>query len=149
MTSRSSAAALAGDIVGMDVTFPAAVVTILVCLFVGAGAMGTMLLSFLDRRRELAILKTVGLGGGAISKLLAAEVLIVGAAGAVFGGLASPAMSSVFGYTVRPGDLIAAGLGGVAVLLASTALPILLARAATVTQLLTGQAVRLIYRRVG
>lgn len=149
MMSRSSPAALADDIVAMDVTFPAAVVTVLVCLFVGAGALGTMLLSFLDRRRELAILKTVGLGGGAISRLLAAEVVIVGAAGAVLGGLVSVAVSLVFGAAVRAGDLIAAGLGGVAVLLASTALPILLARAATVAQLLTGQALRLIYRRVG
>ncbi len=122
--------------------------------FVGLGSFTVLLAGFLDRKRELAILKTVGADQRVIGALFLAEVGLaagLGVLAGVAGGLwAAGWVRAALARPVEPGAASVAW--GVVVTLAvvglSVLLPLALARAATVNQLLTDARVHLVTQRV-
>lgn len=123
-------------------------------LIVGLGVFTVLLITFLDRRRELAILKTVGADGGVIGRLHLAEVGLTAGAG-VLGGMwlgfaVARLLESATAWPVLSGPASAAwGVVFVAaVITGAVALPVALARAATVQALLTDGRIHLVTQRV-
>ena len=127
----------------------------LVFLFAGLGVFATGLLAVLDRRRELAVLKAVGITGAQVGRVLTLEALAAGLAGSLLGLagvlLGRPWLEAPGGNPVPvPAAAVA---GAVVVVLVTSGLaaagPAAMARAATVDELLRGRAIRLWRQRVG
>jgi len=145
------------DRLRFQVTAPGSTVVTMIFLFAALGVMSVLFLSFLDRRPELAILKTVGVESVQITAMFVWEVFVAALAGAVIGGVLVAAGRGILGWLGTPlaggaGGLVAAflrGLGGLVVFTAvGAALPVALARAATVNELLNDAGIYLIRRRV-
>jgi|GEM_PF-1763680 len=119
--------------------------------FVGVGALTMFLLSFLDRRREIAVLKTLGYAGGDLAAVFGMEVAYVGLAGLVLGLVAGyGAIGAWLGRALPVVMVLRAAVITLVVLAASALLPIAMAVSATVTELLLGRRVIAIFRqRVG
>jgi hypothetical protein len=130
------------------VYFPAGEAMFLLYIFFGVGLFTLMLLSFLDRRREYAVMKTLGLTSAQIGLVLYLEVLAVGLAGVAAGAGTTLAALGVVrhaaGLDLRLSGwiLVSAGVFGFLVLIVSVWFPIGLARLATVANLLGGQPFR-------
>jgi len=148
-----TAAALARGVVSQTY-MPGAGALTMVLAFCGIGLFTVSSLSFLDRKRDLAILKTVGLESGGITAMLLLEQGFVAAAGTALA-------MAVAAATIPPlRGLLPAGSGlrwtsvfwgvavGMLVQAAGVALPVLTARVATVNQLLLNLPVSLQRRRV-
>lgn len=148
-----TAAALARGVVSQTY-MPGAGALTMVLAFCGIGLFTVSSLSFLDRKRDLAILKTVGLESGGITAMFLLEQSIVAAAGIALAlGVAAATIPPLRG-------LLPAGSGlrwpsvfwgvvvGMLVQVAGVALPTLTARVATVNQLLFNLPVPLQRRRV-
>lgn len=122
--------------------------------FVGAGLFALLLGDLVDRRRELATLKTLGFDAPRVARLIALEVALVGAAGLVLAGaLGVPVFRAL--APLYPGGALPSALAAVravvtvAALLGAAALfPIALAQAATVHDLLYNRPIRLWRERV-
>jgi len=142
-----------------QVTAPGSTVVATIFLFAVLGIMSVLFLSFLDRRPELAILKTIGADATQITAMFVLEISAAAGMGAALGLVFVAAGRAGLAWLGMPlagtglGGLIAAfvrGFLGLAVLTAvGAALPVALARAATVTELLNDAGVYLIRRRVG
>ena len=157
-----------------DVFLPGGEAIGLVFVFVGLGVFTVLLLSFLERKREVAILKTVGLDGRDIGTVFSLEAFILGTAGAMVGlvltwvlmavvegggggaGTSAGLAAAASGQLAALRDNLAFSLGAIVrgmvfiYILVFTAawLPMSMAQAATVNQLLFDQPIRLFYRRV-
>lgn len=125
--------------------FPGGEAMFLLYVFFGVGVFTLMLLAFLDRRRELAVMKTLGLTSGQVATLLYMEVLAVAAVGLVLGGGLLAAgigpLRALTGQDYRvPVWILGSGaFFSLLALLLSVWLPIGMARLATVANLLGGQ----------
>ncbi len=135
----------------MAQTTPLGGIVLLSLSFVGVGALTMLLLGFLDRRREIAVLKTVGFSGGDIAAVFGLEVTYTGLAGLAAGLAVSFSLVTLWlGRKLPPALVARAGLITAAVLALSALLPIAMASAATVTELLVGRkVVAIIRQRVG
>lgn len=75
-----------------------ALVIVVLALVIGAlAAMNTMLLAVVERRREFALLAAIGWDSGRVARLVLAEGLVLGIAGAIIGvlaGIAGGAMAA-------------------------------------------------------
>lgn len=123
--------------------------------FCGIGLFCITSLSFMDRRRDLAILKTVGLESQGLVVLLLIEQGLVAVCGVTLGTLLALALLVRLGG-LFPGPAVLTALTvfrgaviGSFVLGAAVILPGALARAATVNQLLYNLPVSLYRQRVG
>jgi hypothetical protein len=127
----------------------------LVFIFCGIGLFCITSLSFMDRRRDLAILKTVGLESRGLVALLLIEQGLIAVSGVGLGTLLAlsllaklgdlfPGSASLSAVTVLKGAFVGAAVLGAAVIL-----PAALAKAATVNQLLYNLPVSLYRQRVG
>jgi hypothetical protein len=116
--------------------------------FVGIAVLTIFLLTFLDRRREVAILKAIGLCGYDVAWSFALEMVCVGTLGVVSGTLMAVALFALIGWSLSPAVLSTAVLGTAAVLVVASALPVRLAGAATVSELLGGRSIRISRRRI-
>lgn len=142
---RSDTAQVWGRDLQRAIYFPAGEAMFLLYVFFAVGLFALMLLSFLDRRRQLAVMKTLGLTSTQIALLLYLEVTVVGLLGLVFGGAAAAGLLAVArhaaGQDLRLSWWIM--LSGSAFSALSLGLsvwfPIGLARLATVANLLGGQ----------
>lgn len=120
----------------------------LLYVFFGLGAFALMLLGFLQRRRQLAVMKTLGLTSRQAALVLYMEVLIVAAGGLVLGfavlaGSMAP-LRLVTGkeYVLSPWIMATGSIFSLLALLVSVWFPIVLARLASVAVLLGGQPLR-------
>lgn len=120
-------------------------------VFVGVGAMTILLLTFMERRREVAIMKAVGLTGGNIAAIFALEVSYVAFLGMAVGLVLSAAIvQGWLGAPVSPALALRSAAVTAGVLYLSSMLPVAMARSATVAELLSGQRVIAVFRsRVG
>ncbi len=152
VTTRS-AEALAEGILGQTY-MPGFGIMTMVFIFSGIGLFTVSSLGFLDRKRDLAILKTVGMenaGGAALFLLEQGAIALLGfalgliVAGVAIGRLAAyiPASQGLTGASV-----IKAVISGLLIQGAGVVVPALTARVATVNQLLYDQPIPLYYRRV-
>jgi hypothetical protein len=125
--------------------FPAGEAMFLLYVFFAVGLFTLMILSFLDRRRHLAVMKTLGLTSTQIALVLYLEVAMVGLCGLAVGGAASAgllaAARQVAGQDLRLSWwIVATGSAfGALSLVLSVWFPVGLARLATVANLLGGQ----------
>ena len=125
--------------------FPGGEAMFLLYIFFGVGVFTLMLLSFLERRREMAVMKTLGLTSGQVAALLYMEVLSVAAVGLVAGGVllaaGLPSLRQLTGQDLRLSAWIWASgaMFSLVALLLSVWLPIAMAKLATVANLLGGQ----------
>jgi len=125
--------------------------------FTALGVLTLVLLSFMERKREIGILKTVGYRGITIDAILNTEVLALGLAGVGCGiGLAHLALwvgprigwHDLAGLRIGPFSWLRALFAAVSVLWLGSLFPRALARVATVNSLLYDQPIRLFYRKV-
>jgi ABC-type lipoprotein release transport system permease subunit len=109
------------------------------------------LLGFLDRRREIAVLKAVGFSGVDIAAVFGLEVTYTGLAGLAVGLAASFVLLTVWLGRRLPLLLVLRATAVTAAVLGlSSLLPIAMASVATVTELLLGRKVIAVFRqRVG
>lgn len=154
-----------------DVFLPGGEAISLVFLFVGLGVFTVLFLSFLERKRDVAILKTIGLDGRDIGRVFSMEALLLGTAGAVVGLILSCGLLAWVGGGATAGGGTAGAAAGLltalrgnlvfslgalvrgvlfiySLVFAAAWLPMSMARAATVNQLLFDEPIRLFYRRV-
>lgn|GEM_PF-1502655 len=130
------------------VYFPTGEAMFLLYIFFGVGLFTLMLLTFLDRRREYAVMKTLGLTSSQIGLVLYMEVAAIGAAGLMLGAGATLGILEIVGRAgglalrLSPWILGSAAALGIVALVVSVWFPIGLARLATVANLLGGQAFR-------
>lgn len=121
----------------------------LLYVFFGLGAFALMLLGFLQRRRQLAVMKTLGLTSRQAALVLYLEVLIVAAVGLALGfavlaaSMAPLRLVTGKDYVLSPWILTTGAVLSLLALLVSVWFPIVLARLATVAVLLGGQPLRL------
>jgi len=116
--------------------------------FVGVGALTMFLLGFLDRRREIAVLKAVGFGGPDIAAVFGLEVVYTGLAGLAVGCLLSYGLlSGWLGRALPAAMVVRAAVVTFIVLGLAALLPIAMAGAATVTELLVGRKVIAVFRQ--
>jgi hypothetical protein len=123
----------------------------------GLGSIGifaAMFTSFLDRRRELGIMKTVGMDDGHTAATVSLEVVFAGILGTLLGITLALVTSQGFltgitGNFIRlPWDIVLMGLLVTsAILLAATYVPRAMARQGTVMELLHGRNIPIFRKR--
>ncbi|MDP2858020.1 MAG: ABC transporter permease [Bacillota bacterium] len=138
-----------------DIQMPAINALFLAFVFVAVGLFTVMLLSFYDRRRDIAIMKTVGIGNSDVASVIIAEIAIVTIAGVlVAAGLSSFAVKSLSGSVwagvleVKWVNILKGAAVGFLVMAFSAAFPVSLAHVATVNQLLYDQRIYLFHRKI-
>lgn len=117
------------------------------------GIFAAMFVSILDRRKELGIMKTVGIDNNNTAAAISLEVVLAGALGTVLGVLMAQAAGHYLrGVSGNP-IIIPVGsiLGGAAVstviLFAATYIPRAMAKQGTVMELLYGRAIPIVRNR--
>ncbi|MGE5654691.1 MAG: M14 family zinc carboxypeptidase, partial [Bacillota bacterium] len=119
----------------------------LVGLFMGIGVVTILLSIFLERRRELAILKTIGTSNGQVAGMLGAEVAFSGSLGVGLGLVIVRLAEGRLRTSVLVGSqqfiaLMAAGLTMIVMaLLFAAYLPVITAKVASVNQLLYSHSI--------
>jgi hypothetical protein len=148
-------AAIAARTLTQDIQMPAINALFLAFVFVAVGVFTVMLLSFYDRRRDIAIMKTVGIGNSDVAAVIIAEIAIVTVASVfVAAALSSFAVKSLSGSVwagvleVKWGNILKGALVGFVVMALSAAFPVSLAHVATVNQLLYDQRIYLFHRKI-
>jgi len=118
------------------------------------GIFAAMFTSFLDRRKELGIMKTVGIDNNHTSGAVSMEVVFSGVLGTLLGIAAAQVIATYFlkgvsGNAIRieaGAVLIGAAVSGV-ILLASTYIPRAMAKQGTVMELLYGRNIPIVRNR--
>lgn len=134
---------------------PAAGVMAMVFVFCGIGLFTAVTLEFLGRKRDIAILKTVGLDSSGLVAMLAAEQGLIALAGVTLGVVVAavliPELSPHFpgSPSLAAVSVIKGGVAGALVLAAAIYVPAASAKVATVNQLLHNLPVPLRTQRVG
>ncbi len=118
----------------------------------GIGIFAAMFMSFLDRRRELGIMKTVGIDSRTTAGTVSLEVVLTGVAGTIIGILASLAIAGrlegVSGPLTIPWISVIWGmLVASAILVAATFVPRAMAMQGTVMELLNQRAIPVFRKR--
>jgi hypothetical protein len=118
------------------------------------GIFAAMFVSFLDRRKELGIMKTVGIDNAHTAGAVSMEVVFSGVLGTLLGigaaqAVATYMLKGVAGNSIPiPAGGIAAGVAVSAlILVAATYVPRAMARQGTVMELLYGRAIPIIRNR--
>jgi hypothetical protein len=133
---------------------PGAGVMTLVFAFCAIGLFTVSSLGFLDRKRDLAILKTIGLESSGVTAMLLLEQAVVAGAGTAVALtvalLAIPRLGGFLpsGATLGIATVVKGTVAGLVVLGAGVILPALTARVASVNQLLYNLPIPLQTRRV-
>ncbi|MDP2871526.1 MAG: hypothetical protein Q8P31_03220 [Bacillota bacterium] len=152
--TASTAASLSAEVLAQKY-MPGVSALGLVFVFCGIGLFCITSLSFMDRRRDLAILKTMGLESRGLLALLLIEQGAIALCGVVAGTLLAVALLARLGSlfpgpaTLSAVTALKGALVGAFVLGAAASLPAALARAATVNELLFNLPVSLYRQRVG
>ncbi|MGE5653512.1 MAG: ABC transporter permease [Bacillota bacterium] len=125
----------------------------LVNMFMGVGVLTISLITFLERRRELAVLKTIGVSNQQIAATLTLEQAIPAVLGMVIGYLIALIFGSQAAYAQLAGaswrGLVSRGIVQTsAVVFFAAFLPTLTARVATVNQLLFARVIPVVQRNV-
>lgn len=142
---RSDTAQVWGRDLQRSIYFPAGEAMFLLYIFFAVGLFTLMILSFLDRRRHFAVMKTLGLTSPQIALVLYIEVALVGMFGLAVGAASSAGLLAVArhaaGQDLRLSwwILLTGSAFGVLSLGLSVWFPVGLARLATVANLLGGQ----------
>ncbi len=138
-----------------DVHMPAANALFLSFVFVGIGLFTVMLLSFFDRRKDIAVMKTVGVSNQDVACVIIAEIIVVAVAGIGLGAALSFLAMRSLGASTAAGvialkwsNIVNAAVIGLLVMFLAALFPVSLARSATVNQLLYDQKIYLFRRRV-
>lgn len=118
----------------------------------GIGIFAAMFMSFLDRRRELGIMKTVGIDSRTTAGTVSLEVVITGIAGTIFGVLASLVIAGrlegISGPLRIPWTSVMWGmLVASTILAAATFVPRAMAMQGTVMELLNQRAIPVFRKR--
>ena len=118
------------------------------------GIFAGMFLSFLDRRRELGIMKTVGIESSRIATTISTEVVFCGVLGTVAGILIAEMVTTYFVTGISGNPIVvpwATLIKGVTVaailLLSATYIPNAMARQGTVLELLYSRPIPLVRKR--
>ncbi len=132
------------------VSYPGADALRLLYLFVGAGAFTLALLSFLDRRREVAILKAVGVDNRSTALLFLWEIGLAGLVGLLAGGVTAHGLARAgLLWSVPPWwEQLYGAAVTLLVLTLAVALPVGFASQATVNELLQERRIPLFRQRV-
>lgn len=123
-------------------------------LFVGTGIFVILLIAFIERKRELAVLKTVGMNNSMVLAMVLAELGAVAAVALVLGSAVAVGVGRSIAQVVEyvPAPTVGAWLWSIAhtaiVLFLATLLPLSMARLATVQQLLQNERLYLFRKRV-
>ena len=119
------------------------------------GIFASMFLSFLDRRRDLGILKTVGFDNSHTAGTISLEIVFAGAVGTVLGilgayGITGHFLRGISGNSIAiPWSSLGAGFFvSCSLLIAATYVPRAMARQGTVMELLYGRPIPIYRRRV-
>ncbi len=138
-----------------DIQMPAINALFLAFVFVAIGLFTVMLLSFYDRRRDIAIMKTVGIANSDVAAVIIAEIATVTIASVlVAAGLSTFAVKSLSGSVwagvlkVQWGNIVKGAFVGFCVMALSAIFPVSLAHVATVNQLLYDQRIYLFHRKI-
>ena len=150
---QGSAAAMASGIL-TQTYMPGFGIMTMVFVFAAIGLFTTSSLAFLDRKRELAILKTIGLESQGVTDMFLIEQGVIAGvgiiAGILLGCLVVPRVTAVLpvaqGITLA--SVLKAIIAGLVVQAAGVVLPALTARVATVNQLLYNMPIPLHTRRI-
>jgi hypothetical protein len=134
-----------------DSLFPS---TVNAFVLAGLGVFSCLFLSFLDRRRELGILKSVGIDNSHTAWVIATEAVVAGATGTFLGIVAAVILAGRFLIGVSgdpiaiPAGVIAAGIAAsTAVLGAATYIPRAMAKQGTALELLHGRPIPIFRHR--
>jgi len=118
------------------------------------GIFAGMFLSFLDRRKELGIMKTVGIESSKIAATISTEVVFCGVLGTLAGILIAEGLTTYYitGITgnpiVIPWTAVVRGVSVAALLLiVATYIPNAMARQGTVMELLHGRPIPIVRKR--
>ncbi len=123
-------------------------------LFVGTGIFVILLIAFIERKRELAVLKTVGMNNSMVLAMVLAELGAVAAVALILGSALAVgvgrSVAQVVEYVPEPtvGAWLWSILHTAVVLFLATLLPLSMARLATVQQLLQNERLYLFRKRV-
>ncbi len=122
--------------------------------FVGLGIYSVLIIAFIQRRREIAIYKTVGLSPRQLLSIFGLEVFIIsltafaiGTACILYLGRQVAAIMELEG-TIHSGAIFQSLALGTALVTLAAAVPVGMAVTATVNQLLHGQKVYLFHQRI-
>jgi len=138
-----------------DIQMPAINALFLAFVFVAIGLFTVMLLSFYDRRRDIAIMKTVGIANSDVAAVIIGEIALVTVVSVLLAaGLSSFAVKSLSGSVwagvlkVKWTNILKGAAVGFVVMALSAAFPVSLAHVATVNQLLYDQRIYLFHRKI-
>jgi hypothetical protein len=138
-----------------DVQVPAVNALFLAFVFVAVGLFTVMLLSFFERKRDIAIMKTVGIGNNDVASVFVFEIAIVTLLGVIVGAIMSTMVVATLSGSQWAGvleikriNIVKAAAVGFIVMGFSALFPVSLARMATVNQLLFDQKIYLFHRRI-
>lgn len=147
--------ALMARALAQDVQMPALNALFLAFVFVAVGLFTVMLMSFLERKRDIAIMKTVGITNDEVASVVMVETIVVAALGITLGfGLSFLLVRSFSGSALAPvlafrwSYAVKASVIGVVVIGLAALFPVSLARLATVNQLLFDQKIYLFHKKV-
>jgi len=150
---QGSAGAMASGILAQTY-MPGFGIMTMVFVFAAIGLFTTSSLAFLDRKRELAILKTIGLESQGVTDMFLIEQGVVAGigivAGILLGYLIVPRVTAVLpvAHSITLASVLKAIVAGLVVQAAGVVLPALTARVATVNQLLYNMPIPLHSRRI-
>ena len=127
---------------------PSSIMVVFIFLFMGVGVLTIALMTFLERRKELATLKAIGITNGQTVILFGLEYLLSGLGGLLFTlGLLTAIQKSPWSSVMASLDMNTSLRDGLAiagvVLCLGLAYPILIAKVATVDQLQFGRTIPL------
>ena len=118
------------------------------------GIFAAMFTSFLDRRKELGIMKTVGIDNNHTAGAVSLEVVFAGVLGTVFGTVAALVIATYFlkgvsgnAIQIQAGAVLTGAVVSALVLLAATYIPRAMAKQGTVMELLYGRAIPIVRNR--
>jgi hypothetical protein len=118
------------------------------------GIFASMFMSFLDRRKELGIMKTVGIDNARTAWAVSMEVIFAGVLGTILGIIAATVTTTYFitgisgnAVTIPCGTLVTGVVLAGAILAAATYVPNAMARQGTVMELLYERSIPLVRKR--
>ncbi len=136
-----------GRKIAKEIYQPGYLVLAMIYLFMGIGVLSVTLITLLERRRELAVLKTLGVSNGQVAAIMILEQGASGIVGLGAGGLISQVLGRKLAWFAKLTPSSVNGLAWqgiawtIAVMYLAAYLPTLTAKVATVNQLLFARTI--------
>lgn len=152
LTADSSAQL--GRKIAKEIYRPGYLVLAMIYLFMGIGVLSVTLITLLERRRELAVLKTLGVSNRQVAVIMSLEQAVAGIVGLGAGGLISRALGQKLTWFAKLTPTMVNGLAWqgvawtIAVLYLAAYLPTLIAKVATVNQLLFARSIPVVTKKI-